>query len=121
MPLGEKVRLARQQSGMTTQALAEKTGISQPYISEIENGHKTPSTRTLIRLADTLNVNAEFLLRDDVVAVDELGLPATIQKKIDSSKYFPYFVTVDNAISVGVTPEEMLDLLNFIEKIRRAQ
>ena len=121
MSLGDKVRFAREQLGMTTQMLADKAGISQPYISEIENGHKMPSTRTLIRLADALNVNAEFLLRDDVVAFEELGLPAAIQKKIDSSKYLPYFVTVDKAISAGVTPEEMLDLLNFIEKIRRAQ
>ena len=118
MPLGEKVRLARQQSGMTTQALAEKTGISQPYISEIENGHKTPSTRTLIRLADALNVNAEFLLRDDVVAFGELGLPMTIQEKIDSSKYFPYFVTVDHAIASGVTPDELLDAIQFIKKYK---
>ena len=68
-----------------------------------------------------MNVNAEFLLRDDAVAFGELGLPAEIQKKIDSSKYFPYFVSVDKAISTGVTPEEMLDLIDFIEKIRRAQ
>ena len=121
MSLGDKVRYAREQLGLTTQILAKRAGVSQPYISEIENGNKNPSAKTIMKLAAALNVPGEFLLRNDVKTLAEMDIEAAVKNKIDSSKYFPYFVTVDKAISVGVTPEEMLDLLNFIEKIRRAQ
>ena len=118
MSLGDKVRFAREQLGLTTQMLAGKAGISQPYISEIENGNKTPSAKTIMRLAAALNVPGEFLLRNDVKTLAEMEIESAVKSKIDSSKYFPYFVTVDHAISSGVTPDELLDAIQFIKKYK---
>ena len=42
---------AREQSGMTQQQLAERTGIAQGDISKLEKGSANPSIRTLQRLA----------------------------------------------------------------------
>ena len=118
MSLGDKVRYAREQLGITTQTLASKAGISQPYISEIENGNKNPSAKTIMKLAAALNVPGEFLLRNDVKTLAEMNIEAAVKNKIDSSKYFPYFVTVDHAISSGVTPDELLDAIQFIKKYK---
>ncbi len=118
MSLGDKVRYAREQMGLTTQILAEKAGVSQPYISEIENGNKNPSAKTIMKLAAALNVPGEFLLRNDVKTLAEMNIEAAVKNKIDSSKYFPYFVTVDHAISSGVTPDELLDAIQFIKKYK---
>ena len=118
MSLGDKVRFAREQLGLTTQMLADKAGISQPYISEIENGNKNPSAKTIMKLAAALNVPGEFLLRNDVKTLAEMNIEAAVKNKIDSSKYFPYFVTVDHAISSGVTPDELLDAIQFIKKYK---
>ena len=118
MSLGDKVRYAREQLGLTTQILAERAGVSQPYISEIENGNKNPSAKTIMKLAAALNVPGEFLLRNDVKTLAEMDIEAAVKNKIDSSKYFPYFVTVDHAISSGVTPDELLDAIQFIKKYK---
>ena len=118
MSLGDKVRFAREQLGLTTQMLAGKAGISQPYISEIENGNKTPSAKTIMRLAAALNVPGEFLLRNDVKTLAEMEIESAVKSKIDSSKYFPYFVTVDHAIASDVTPDELMDAIHFIKKYK---
>ena len=118
MSLGDKVRFAREQLGLTTQMLAEKAGVSQPYISEIENGNKNPSAKTIMRLAAVLNVPGEFLLRNDVKTLSEMEIESAVKNKIDSSKYFPYFVTVDHAIASEVTPDELMDAIQFIQKYK---
>ena len=118
MVLGEKVRAARERLGWTTQMLADKVNLSQPYISEIENKNKNPSAKAIMRLAAALSVPAEFLLRDDVKTLSEMEIESAVKSKIDSSKYFPYFVTVDHAISSGVTPDELLDAIQFIKKYK---
>ena len=118
MSLGDKVRYAREQMGLTTQILAEKAGVSQPYISEIENGNKNPSAKTIMKLAASLNVPGEFLLRNDVKTLAEMDIESAVKNKIDSSKYFPYFVTVDRAIASEVTPDELLDAIQFINKCK---
>ena len=118
MSLGDKVRYAREQLGLTTQILAERAGVSQPYISEIENGNKNPSAKTIMKLAAALNVPGEFLLRNDVKTLAEMDIEAAVKNKIDSSKYCPYFVTVDRAIASEVTPDELLDAIQFINKCK---
>ena len=118
MSLGDKVRFAREQLGLTMQMLADRAGLSQPYISEIENGNKNPSAKTIMKLAASLNVPGEFLLRNDVKTLAEMDIESAVKNKIDSSKYFPYFVTVDHAISSGVTPDELLDAIQFIKKYK---
>lgn len=52
--------------------LADKCGVSQPFISAIERGHSTPSIATLYKLADVLGIEPAALLpvhRADEVSV----------------------------------------------------
>jgi len=51
---------AREQSGMTQQQLAEKTGIAQEDISRLENGSSNPSIRTLQRLANGMGMTLKI-------------------------------------------------------------
>ena len=115
MKIGDKVRYSRERLDWTTQDLATRTGLSQPYISEIENHKKAPSAKTIMRIAQALDVPGEFLLRDDVKTIEEFNIDAALKNKIDSSKYMPYFVTVDEAISEGITPEEIKAAIQFIK------
>lgn len=116
MKLGDKIRAARERMGWTTQMLADKANLSQSYISSIENHLKSPSAKSIIRLAAVLNLPGEFLLRDDVKVLEELEIEAALKNKIDSSKYLPYFVTVDHAIVAGVTPDELAEAVQFITR-----
>jgi transcriptional regulator with XRE-family HTH domain len=48
---------------MSQAALAERAGISIPFLSDIERGNKWPYMDTLINIANALNVDAYELLK----------------------------------------------------------
>ena len=62
--LGAFVRSRRQRLGLTTVALADLAGISQPYLSNIERGkNRLPSEAVRRRLAAVLGTtNLEMLV-----------------------------------------------------------
>lgn len=55
------VRVFREHRGMRAGELAEKVGISQGYLSEIESGKKTGSLSVLKRIAEVLGVELNDL------------------------------------------------------------
>lgn len=64
---GEKVRTLRQRQGLTLKELAEAVGVASfSYISDIENGKKTPHPTLIIKIADVFGVTADLLMRDEV-------------------------------------------------------
>jgi transcriptional regulator with XRE-family HTH domain len=74
--IGASVRKARQRSGLSTRELAQRAGMSQPFLSNIENGRSTPSVTTLYKLASALGVSASELLpagTDEGVVVVRAG------------------------------------------------
>ncbi len=50
--------------GMTQAELAEKTGLSEVYISYIEVGCRVPALKKLIRIAKTLQIKMDDLFVD---------------------------------------------------------
>jgi transcriptional regulator with XRE-family HTH domain len=52
--VGRNVRAIRQATGMTQEQLAEKSGFSQQYISDLERGRRNPTVVTLHDLAQAL-------------------------------------------------------------------
>jgi DNA-binding XRE family transcriptional regulator len=55
------VRVFRKHRNLTIADLANKTGLSQPYISEIETGKKTGSIDALKTIAAALNIGLDDL------------------------------------------------------------
>jgi transcriptional regulator with XRE-family HTH domain len=60
--LGEFIRTQRQQAHLSLRDLAERTNVSNPYLSQIERGLHEPSMRVLKAISDALNVSIETLL-----------------------------------------------------------
>ena len=58
----QKYRIARR---LTQENLAEKVDLSVSYISEIENGKKRPSLKTLEKIAAALEVSLVSLMGED--------------------------------------------------------
>lgn len=56
MDLGNAIKHLRQQKGIKQNSLAEKSGISQTYLSQIENNVKEPNISTLKVICENLNV-----------------------------------------------------------------
>ena len=60
--LGDFIRRQRKQANLSLRQLAEKTRLSNPYLSQIERGLHQPSMRVIKRISEALNVSAETLL-----------------------------------------------------------
>ncbi|MGV9967817.1 helix-turn-helix domain-containing protein [Streptomyces olivaceus] len=77
--LGAAVRRRRRTLDLTLAAVAERSGLSVPFLSQIENERARPSMRSLQRVADALETTAVDLLAAadartrpvDVVRADE--------------------------------------------------
>ncbi len=59
--LGEYLREQRDAAGLSLRQLAEQTGVSNPYLSQIERGLRRPSAEVLQQLAKALRISAEQL------------------------------------------------------------
>jgi transcriptional regulator with XRE-family HTH domain len=60
--LGAFIREQRQRANLSLRQLAEKTSLSNPYLSQVERGLHQPSIRALKAISDALNLSAETLL-----------------------------------------------------------
>ncbi len=59
---GARVREIRQKRGMTQVELGERLGFPQNRVSEIENGSRSPTLVTILRLAIALDCKPSALL-----------------------------------------------------------
>jgi len=60
--LGAFIRAQRTQAQVSLRALADKAGVSNPYLSQVERGLRRPSAAILNQIADGLSISAETLL-----------------------------------------------------------
>jgi transcriptional regulator with XRE-family HTH domain len=56
MLIGQKLREIREAKNMSQVEIAEATGLVQPYVSRVENGHTIPGVETLEKWASALKV-----------------------------------------------------------------
>lgn len=63
--VGQSLRVLRKGAGMTLEELASKAELSQPFLSQIENGKALPSLLALHRLAQALGTSAYGLIGNE--------------------------------------------------------
>jgi transcriptional regulator with XRE-family HTH domain len=62
MTLGNELRKAREEAGLTQEKLAFSAGIDRSYVSLLENDHKSPTVDVLNRICDSLGIRASVIL-----------------------------------------------------------
>ena len=82
MTVGEKIKEARKQVGLTQEQLSEKLGISRSAVAKWETDKGIPDVDNLKILSGLLNVSIDYLL-DDGERMDK----SVIKEAIDLSKY----------------------------------
>jgi ribosome-binding protein aMBF1 (putative translation factor) len=60
--VGERIRRTREERGMSQEQLAQRSNLDRSYVSQIENGHKSMSLRSLAAIAGALAVEPHELL-----------------------------------------------------------
>ena len=70
--LGDYLREQRLAAKLSLRQLAEQTGVSNPYLSQIERGLRRPSAEVLQQLAKALRVSAETLyVRAGILSLED--------------------------------------------------
>lgn len=62
--LGQRLRARRIELGLTLAQVAEKAGLSLPYVSNLERGRGNPTTKALTAVARALDLELGTLLGD---------------------------------------------------------
>lgn len=62
MNYGERIRLFRQINKLNQVELAEKLGITQAHLSDIENNKTDASIKLLIRLSSLFDISLDYLV-----------------------------------------------------------
>ena len=73
---GEKLRLLRNQQGMSLRQLAAELGLSvHGHIAQIERGERKPSADLIVKIARLFDVPADRLMMDELEMEDHPGSP----------------------------------------------
>jgi len=69
--IGIRIKSKRESKKLTQEELAELTGLTNNYISNIERTRSKPSIETLIKICNALEVTPDYILLDSVYASKE--------------------------------------------------
>ena len=87
--LGDRLRMAREQAGLSQAQVARLIDKHRPTISEIEAGRRKVSSEELTQFAKLYDVSLDWLVdsadADDAEDADRLKLAARELAKLDSS------------------------------------
>ncbi len=64
---GDRIKKIRDKRCWTLDKLAEESGISKGFLSDVENNKRDISSQNLLRIANALGASVDYLLRGDVV------------------------------------------------------
>lgn len=64
MTFSDKIKVAREQAGLTQQQLADSTGVSKRTIASYESSGAIARASTMLKLAKALNVSSKYLSDD---------------------------------------------------------
>jgi transcriptional regulator with XRE-family HTH domain len=62
LDLGERLRSIREEKSISLSQLAEKTGYTKSFISQVEKNRTSPSISSLLRITDALGINPQEIL-----------------------------------------------------------
>ncbi|MBU5437177.1 helix-turn-helix domain-containing protein [Tissierella sp. MSJ-40] len=72
--IGSRIRAEREKLNLTREKFAEIIGLSSFYIGQIERGDRKMSVDTLIKIADSLHVSVDYLLKGHILYTNNTHL-----------------------------------------------
>jgi transcriptional regulator with XRE-family HTH domain len=107
--LGQRLRELRDKADLSLRELAKRSGISSPFLSDIELGRRFPSEEILRKLAAALSVPVE-----DLKKYDNRGPIADLKRLMDSDPKlgFAFRTAVEKVKSGELTAEDIIARLS---------
>jgi len=78
--IGQRIMERRKKLGLTQEALAEKGDVTAQFVSYAEAGKRAMRPENLLKIADALEVSADYLLTGDIIDKDLLILANKLRK-----------------------------------------
>ncbi len=72
--MGKRIMDRRKKLGMTQEALAEKADLTTQFVSYAESGKRAMRPENLLKIAQVLQVSADYLLTGEIIDRDILFL-----------------------------------------------
>jgi len=125
LSMGEKLRLLREERGLSQVKLAEMSGVKNNTISQIEHGLTVSSrTVTINALAAALGVNPIYFSEDNITIPFDLeqltsvpGLREAILKKdILKKEFMPFLAVSEKAFREGISADLLKKFVEFLIK-----
>jgi transcriptional regulator with XRE-family HTH domain len=82
--LGDIIRRQRELRRLPLRRFAELTGVSNPYLSQIERGLRAPSERVVAAIARSLEMDADDLYELAGISVDDEAVPSGVPAAIEA-------------------------------------
>ena len=83
MTFGEKIQKLRKEAGLSQEELSYQLGVSRQAVSKWETDQSSPDTLNLIRLADALNTEVEYLATGRKAESEQPPIIVKVIKKVD--------------------------------------
>lgn len=119
--VGEKIRQIRLERGIEQSVLAERIGVSQGFISQIERGLEIPSLKRLNDIAKALNVPVETLHKDKVLPLNDPAIFSHFDEEtkrfLANEKSVPYVILAKELTEEGVAPEDIVAIKEAVKTI----
>jgi len=80
--LGQKIKNLRQRQGLSLPQAAEKAGLSEPLMAQIEGEVVAPPVATLLKISRALNVNIGYFFQDQDAEKRAVIVPRNERKKV---------------------------------------
>lgn len=111
--LGQRLHELRNKSSLSLRELANKVGVSSPFLSDVELGRRFPSDQILAKLASALNVAVQ-----DLKQYDTRELIADLKRLMESNPKlgFAFRMVVENVKSGELTAEDIIVKLGKTRK-----
>ena len=109
MTLGEKLRNARKQEGLTQEQLSEKLGISRSAVAKWETDNGIPDISNLIALSDEFGLSLDELIKENTAVRKKLIADSSAKKwhiliimyLLAIVAYVTYFAICHNILMIG--------------------
>ena len=82
--VGERIKEAREKSGMTQKALAKKLGVAEKFVNEVETGRKIINESLISKVSKVLNTDLNHI--NMVVTDEELQKELKAEKQVRQTK-----------------------------------
>ncbi len=99
--MGRRIKEIRQSLGWTQDKLAQESGISKSFLSEIENDKANVSGENLLKLSNALNASLDYLMKGSSSESDTQKKPVEIPPELS-----------DASEEMGLTYKATLSLLS---------